>query len=180
MEVNRFKQTIRTVSGFPKPGINFRDISPLVRDPAVFREAIAAFAQIAQAGEYAVLAGIDARGFIFAGALAHELGLPLVMIRKKGKLPPETVSVDYDLEYGSATVEASVDSGVAGQRCLIVDDLLATGGTALAAVKLLRELGASSVGFAALINLSDLPGQSRLTSDGVETYALCAFTEAEA
>ncbi|MGF1451015.1 MAG: adenine phosphoribosyltransferase [Opitutales bacterium] len=179
MSADTFKQAIRTVPNFPKPGINFRDISPLVREPATFRRAVEAFAEIASDGLYRALAGVDARGFIFAGAVANELSLPLVMIRKKGKLPPDTISVDYELEYGHASVEAARDSELEGVRCLIVDDLLATGGTALAAAQLLRELGAKSVGFAALINLSDLPGETRLREAGVDVHSLCSFTEDE-
>ena len=178
-QLEALKRSIRTVVGFPRPGINFRDIDPLVRDPARFREAVEALSRYTEAGAYTTLAGIDARGFLFAGALAFELHLPLIMIRKAGKLPPETIAAEYELEYGSATVEASRDHDLTGQRCLLIDDLLATGGTALAATRLLRTLGAEQVGFATVITLRDLPGADRLRAEGVDVFSLCSFSEDE-
>ncbi len=173
------KAAIRTVVDFPKPGIRFRDVSPLLAQPEAWAVAVKALSEVARGAGVTVLVGIDARGFLMGGALAHHLGLPLVMVRKKGKLPPATVGVSYSLEYGHAEVEMASDAPVAGQNCLILDDLLATGGTALAAVALLRQLGATDVQFAALINLSDLPGTARLEAAGVTVHALCHFTEAE-
>ena len=125
------------------------------------------------------MAGIDARGFVLAGALAYELQLPLVLIRKKGKLPAETLSENYTLEYGQATIEVHDTETIREQRVLVVDDLLATGGTALAAIRLMRRLGAERVDFATIINLSELPGRQLLENTGIHTYALCNFNETE-
>ncbi|MEM9226476.1 MAG: adenine phosphoribosyltransferase, partial [Verrucomicrobiota bacterium] len=119
------------------------------------------------------------RGFILSGALAYELKLPLVLVRKKGKLPGDTITEDYELEYGQATIEAHETELIRGHKVLVIDDLLATGGTALAAVRLMRRLGADAVDFAALIDLTELPGRKHLENAGVNTYAVCGFTESE-
>ncbi len=132
---------IRTIPDFPKPGIQFRDITTLLLDPTGFAASVARLAAAAPAG-VDLVAGIEARGFIFASAMAHQLGKGLLLIRKTGKLPGVTVGVDYALEYGTDRVEMHADACVPGQKVLLVDDLIATGGTALAAVRLLREAGA--------------------------------------
>lgn len=179
MNVQELKQTIRTVRGFPKPGINFRDVTPVFEAPAVFQKSIDALCAWARDKEFGVLAGIDARGFLLAGAMAVQLNLPLVLVRKKGKLPADTLAVDYALEYGQATIEVHRTDICQDQAVLIVDDLLATGGTALATAHLLRQLGAARLGFGALINLMELPGAAKLAEQDVTAHCLCEFNESE-
>jgi adenine phosphoribosyltransferase len=170
------KPKIRAVPDWPKPGVKFRDITPLFRDPAAFHEAIEAFATDCSEMRADLLAAVDARGFILGGALAHRMGKPFALVRKKGKLPGVTVSAEYELEYGTASVEIHADSCRPGERTLIVDDLIATGGTLLAAAKLIRSLGAQVVGVAALVNLPELGGSRRLVQAGIPVHALCSFT----
>jgi adenine phosphoribosyltransferase len=179
MNAQRVKAAIRTIPGFPREGINFRDVPTLFEQPELFAYVVDAFAGWAEDGDCRALAGIDARGFVLAGALAHHLGRPLYLVRKKGKIPPETLSADYTLEYGTATLEISRHSSIAGKNVLIVDDLLATGGTAEAAGKLLRELGARRLLFGAIVNLCDLPGAERLRAGGIEPRFICEFAESE-
>jgi len=126
-----------------------------------------------------LIAAVDARGFIIGGALAYQLHQPFMLVRKKGKLPFRTVSADYELEYGSATIEIHADACKAGDRVLIVDDLIATGGTVLAATKLIRALGAEVVGVAAIVDLPELGGSRKLRSAGLNVHALCEFNETE-
>jgi adenine phosphoribosyltransferase len=177
--VNRVKQLIRTVPDFPKPGIRFRDITPLLANAAAFGEVIHTFA-----GRYLEkvdkIAAIEARGFIFGAAIAHQIGAGFVPIRKPGKLPHTSIGHDYDLEYGSNRVEIHVDGISAGERVVIVDDLLATGGTAAAAIALLERVGARIVECAFVIDLTDVGGRARLERTGHQVHALCAFTEDEA
>lgn len=173
------KSRIRTVRDWPKPGINFRDVTTLLQDPEAFRVMIEAFAQDATRLRADLIAAVDARGFIIGGALAYQMHKPFLLVRKKGKLPHRTISEDYALEYGNATVEIHADSCKPGDRVLIVDDLIATGGTLLAAVKLFRTLGGVVVGTAAIIDLPELGGSERLQGAGVPVHALCTFSESE-
>jgi adenine phosphoribosyltransferase len=173
------KARVRTVRGWPKPGVNFRDVTPLFQHPATFRQIVAAFAQDCAQRRIDVIAAVDARGFIAGGALAYELGLPFALVRKKGKLPFKTLGEDYALEYGTAAIEVHADACRPGDRVLITDDLLATGGTLLAAGKLFRALGAEVVGVSAIIDLPELGGSRKLREAGYAVHALCAFNEVE-
>ncbi len=165
---------IRTIPDFPKPGIQFRDITTLLLDPAGFAASVERLAEAAPTG-VDLIAGIEARGFIFSSAIAHQLARGLLLIRKTGKLPGATVGVDYALEYGTDRVEMHADACVPGQKVLLVDDLIATGGTALAAVRLLREAGAEVVGAAFVIDLPDLGGADLLRAEGVAVTTLVSF-----
>lgn len=151
---------IRNVPDFPVPGIQFKDISPLLADPAAFREAVRRLAEPFQGQGITRVAGIEARGFILAAGVALELGAGLVMMRKPGKLPSTTVSVTYALEYGHDAVEVHRDAIGPGDRVLLVDDLLATGGTLRAGMNLVGELGAELAGIGLLIELAELPGRA--------------------
>lgn len=156
------KKRIRRIQDFPKPGVAFRDITPLLQDKKSFRQAINNLAKLFLNEKIDKIVGIDARGFILAAALAYKLGKGLAIIRKKGKLPYKTFSQNYQLEYGKATIEIHVDAIKNGERVLIVDDVLATGGTLEAAVKLVTRSGGRLVGIALLINLKDLQGLKKL------------------
>ena len=171
------RQHIRTVPDWPAPGVQFRDITPLLQDPAVFRVLIQAFVQrYAEEGRRPdVVAGLDARGFILGAVVAYELNVGFVPIRKKGKLPFTTVAETYELEYGSATVELHTDAVQPGQRVLLIDDLIATGGTMMAGRKLLEKLGASVIEGAAIVNLPELGGAQRLLDSGLPLFTLVDF-----
>lgn len=155
---------IRDVPDFPKPGILFKDITPVVENPAAFKEVCHLLAEDAKAHGAEVIVGIESRGFIFGTPIAIELDLPFAMARKLGKLPYERISEEYALEYGTNTVEMHVDSVKPGQKAYIVDDLLATGGTAAAAGRLVERLGGEVCGFGCLIELSFLEGRRNLPS----------------
>ena len=171
------RQHIRTVPDWPAPGVQFRDITPLLQDPAVFRVLIQALVQrYAQEGRRPdVVAGLDARGFILGAVVAYELNVGFVPIRKKGKLPFTTVAETYELEYGSATVELHTDAVQPGQRVLLIDDLIATGGTMMAGRKLLEKLGAVVIEGAAIVNLPELGGAQRLLDSGLALFTLVDF-----
>ena len=173
------KSRIRTVRDWPKPGINFRDVTTLFQDAAAFRTTVDLLA--AQLAELPVdvVAAVDARGFILGGALAYKLGRPFALVRKKGKLPFRTVATDYTLEYGTATIEVHADACRPGDRVMIVDDLIATGGTLLAAAKLFRALQGEGVGGVAIIDLPELGGSRRLAEAGLTVTTLVAFDETE-
>ena len=156
------KRHIRHVPDFPKPGILFYDISTLLKHPGAWKETVAEMTEALRPLKPDLLAGIESRGFLVAAPVAVLLGCGFVMIRKKGKLPGKTIPHTYDLEYGSDTVEIQSDAIEAGQRVVIVDDLLATGGTAAAAVRLCRMVGANVVGSAFIIELTGLKGRTRL------------------
>ena len=173
------KARIRTVRDWPKPTVNFRDVTTLFGDPDAFRAIIVALATESRRLRVNRIAAVDARGFILGGAVAFESHTPFALVRKKGKLPYKTIQADYALEYGSATIEIHADACAPGERILIVDDLIATGGTLLAAAKLFRLLGGQVAGVAAVIDLPELGGTARLRADGVEVHTLCAFSEAE-
>jgi adenine phosphoribosyltransferase len=161
------KQHIRDVPDFPKAGIMFRDVQPLLAHPPAFAQVLS---QITSAweGKVDAIVGLDARGFLLAAPVAAKLGLPLVMVRKKGKLPGATISVEYDLEYGHATVEMGLGLLSPGAKVLVVDDLLATGGTALAACQLIEQQGAEVAGCAFVIELAGLAGRQRLAQYPVQ------------
>jgi adenine phosphoribosyltransferase len=173
------KSRIRTVRDWPKVGVNFRDVTTLFHDPDAFRVMIEAFSLDCLKHRIDVVAAVDARGFIVGGALAYQMHKPFALVRKKGKLPYQTVSEDYTLEYGSASVEIHADACKPGERILIVDDLIATGGTLLAAKKLFQVLHGEVVGVAAVIDLPELGGSQRLRDAGLKVHALCSFTETE-
>ena len=156
------KGLIRDIPDFPKEGILFKDITPLLADPAGLQQAIDALTAIAREQGAEAIAGIESRGFLFGVPVALALGLPFVPIRKPGKLPAETTRVEYELEYGSDALEIHTDAVSDGQKVLIVDDLLATGGTAAAAAELVKRVGAEPVGFGFVIELAFLNGRDQL------------------
>ncbi|MEQ1578468.1 MAG: adenine phosphoribosyltransferase [Hyphomicrobium sp.] len=173
--MNDLKSLIRTIPDYPKPGILFRDVTTLMGDGQGFKAAIAQMAEPYRTVPVHAVAGIEARGFILGGAIADRLGCGFIPIRKKGKLPWKTLGQEYALEYGTDTIEMHEDAIVKGQRILIVDDLIATGGTAEAAAKLITRAGGEIVGAAFIIDLPELGGVARLKSIGVESHALMAF-----
>ena len=178
LNVNDYlKSHIRTVPDWPASGVQFRDITPLLQDPRVFRVLIDAFVHRYMAPDLRpdVVAGLDARGFILGSVVAYELGLGFVPIRKKGKLPFTTVEETYELEYGSATVELHTDAVKPGQRVLLIDDLIATGGTMMAGKKLLEKLGATVIEGAAIVDLPELGGSERIKASGLELFTLVSF-----
>jgi adenine phosphoribosyltransferase len=161
--MDRLKAHIRDIPDFPKPGIVFKDITPILSDGQLFRLAVTIFAERYQRKSVEKIVAIDARGFIFGGALAHYLGIGLAVVRKKGKLPYESHEAEYELEYGQGVLEIHTDAVKPGQRVVIIDDLLATGGTAEAAAKLVEKCGGEIVELAFLVELSVLKGRDRLT-----------------
>ena len=172
MDLTKF---IRTVPDFPEPGIMFRDVTTLFAEPYAFKAMIEQFNQRFSDADVDYIGGIDARGFIIGAALAYTRDIGFVPVRKKGKLPYDTIAEDYALEYGTATLELHTDAVSAGSKVLIVDDLIATGGTAIAAVNLFRKLNANVIGCAFLVDLSDLGGADKLRSLDVSVTSLCAF-----
>lgn len=166
---------IRVVPDYPKPGILFRDITPLLADADGFREVIDRLAERYQNQQLTHVVGIEARGFIFATALAYKLGVGFVPLRKSGKLPSTTFSHTYQLEYGEDTLEIHQDALSAKDRVVIIDDLLATGGTVLAAVDLIAQAQATLLECAFLVQLDDLPGAQRLADANIPSYTLCRF-----
>lgn len=166
---------VRTIPDYPKPGILFRDLTTLLGDRDGFRATIDRLAALYASERIRKVAGIEARGFILAGALADRLNAGFVPVRKKGKLPHATIGREYALEYGTDHVEVHVDAVGRGERTLVVDDLIATGGTALAASLLLRECGAEIVSAAFVVDLQDLGGRKRLEAEGIPSQALIAF-----
>jgi adenine phosphoribosyltransferase len=166
---------IRTIPDFPVPGVQFRDVTTLFADPAAFRRSVDELSAPYHNDGIDVVVAMDARGFILGGAIAYNLGLPFVPIRKKGKLPGKTIVEAYSLEYGEAVVEMHDDAFHAGDRVLLIDDLLATGGTAVAGVKLIERLGGHIVAASFVVNLPDLGGEKRLAEMGIEVHTLCAF-----
>jgi len=167
--------SIRTIPDHPKPGIMFRDITTLLGDARAFRKAVDELVQPFAGLKIDKVAGIEARGFILGGAVAHQLSAGFIPLRKKGKLPHRTIGVEYALEYGVDSMEMHVDALAAGERVMLVDDLIATGGTALAAVELLRRGGAQIVAAAFVVDLPDLGGAQRLREAGVPVSTLVAF-----
>lgn len=168
---------MRTVADWPAPGVQFRDITPLLQDAKVFRVLIDAFVhRYMDAGMRPdVVAGLDARGFIIGSVVAYQLGVGFIPVRKKGKLPFTTVEETYELEYGSATVELHTDAVKAGDRVLLIDDLIATGGTMMAGKKLLEKLGARVTEGAAIVDLPELGGSAKLRAAGLALFTLVDF-----
>ena len=171
------KSKIRTIPDYPKKGIMFRDITTLIKDPVGFRLIVDSFTQrhIEKANQFDVIVGIESRGFIIGGALAYTLGLGFVPIRKKGKLPGEKISHEYALEYGTDTIEIHKDAIGKGTRVLLVDDLLATGGTALASATLIEKLGGTVNEMAFIVSLPEVGGHKKLTQKGYKVFALTEF-----
>lgn len=163
------KAHIRDIPDFPQPGILFRDITPLLGEPAAFRAVLDTMEREARERDAAAIVGIESRGFVFGAPLAERLGLPFVPVRKPGKLPAKTVLQAYDLEYGTDRVEMHADAVEKGERVLIVDDVIATGGTALATARLVESLGGEVVGFGFIIELTFLPGRAKLAGYQVES-----------
>jgi adenine phosphoribosyltransferase len=160
---------IREVPDFPKPGILFYDITTLLRDADSFREVINHMAEAVEGEQIDLVVGMESRGFIFAAPLADRLGAGFVPVRKLGKLPAETIEVEYDLEYGTATLEIHRDAITPGQRVLVVDDLLATGGTVLGTIELVRRLGGEIAGLSFMVELTALGGRSKLGEFTIHT-----------
>jgi adenine phosphoribosyltransferase len=169
------KSKIRTVPHYPKPGIQFRDITTLLKDPMGFRATIDELAQRYADMKIDKIAGIEARGFIFGAALAYALNKGFVPIRKKGKLPAETIGHDYALEYGTDRIEIHTDAIAKGEKVLLVDDLIATGGTAEAACVLIEKMGGKIVECCFIIDLPDIGGRARLEKHDHKVFALCEF-----
>ena len=166
---------IRSIPDYPKPGIIFRDITPLLGDARAFRRAIDELVQPYAGLKIDKIAGMEARGFILGGAVAHQLSAGFVPIRKKGKLPHETVRIAYSLEYGVDEMEIHMDAVKPGEKVILVDDLIATGGTAVGAVQLLRQIGADVVSACFVIDLPELGGRKKLEALGVEVRTLVEF-----
>jgi adenine phosphoribosyltransferase len=178
LHVNAYlRQHMRTVPDWPAPGVQFRDITPLLQNPRVFRVLIDAFVHryMDPAVRPDVVAGLDARGFILGAVVAYELNVGFIPIRKKGKLPFTTVEETYELEYGSATVELHTDAVHPGDRVLLIDDLIATGGTMMAGKRLLEKLGATVTEGAAIVDLPELGGSQRLRDSGLQVFTLVDF-----
>jgi len=173
VKADRIKAAIRDVPDFPKPGIMFKDITPILRDPELLRDAIDIYVDQIRGKDVTKLAAVDARGFLFAGAIGERLNLGVVPIRKKGKLPYKTFEETYDLEYGTATLAVHQDAFEKGDRVALIDDLLATGGTALAAAKLIEQGGGAVATIIFLIELTFLNGREKL--DGYDLFAPIAF-----
>ncbi len=169
------KSRIRTVPHYPKQGVMFRDITTLLKDPVGLRVTIHELVNRYTGMKIDKVAGIESRGFIVGAPLAHMLGAGFVPVRKKGKLPAETIGHDYDLEYGTDRVEIHTDAIAPGERVLLVDDLIATGGTAEAAASLVKKIGGEIVECAFVIDLPDIGGRQRLEKHGYKVFALCEF-----
>ena len=170
-----FKDAIRTIPDYPKPGIMFRDITTLLADARAFRRAVDELVNPWAGNKIDKVAGMEARGFILGGAVAHQLSAGFVPIRKKGKLPHTTVRIAYSLEYGIDEMEMHVDAVAPGERVILVDDLIATGGTAEGAVKLLRQIGANVMAACFVIDLPELGGAAKLRAMDVPVRTLMAF-----
>ena len=172
---SQIKDYVRAIPDFPVPGIMFRDVTTLFKDPRGLRMAVDQLLLPWQGTQIDKVAGLEARGFVIGGAVAHQISAGFVLVRKQGKLPSTTLAESYELEYGSEVMEIHDDSVLPGERVLLVDDLLATGGTAVAGIRLLERLGADIAGCAFVINLPDLGGQRRLADLGMRVHCLCEF-----
>ena len=169
------KKHIRSIPDYPKKGILFRDITTLIKDAKAFKYTNDKIIEISKKIKFDKVAAIESRGFVFASTVSYQLNKPFILLRKKNKLPAETYSVDFELEYGKATIEVHKDSIQQGEKVLIIDDLIATGGTAEAAAKLVELSGGSVAGFIFVINLFDLPGNKLLKNKGYFTESLMEF-----
>ena len=172
--IEKLEKTIQNIPDFPIEGIQFKDITPIFLDPKLYEEVIADLADFSR-GKVDVICGIESRGYLFGIAIAVALEVPFVLIRKKGKLPPPFVSEKYALEYGTAEIEMKTDQLKPGQRVLIHDDLLATGGTTEAAAKLVEKQGAKATQFSFLIGLKDLNGEKKLEQFNAEVYSILNY-----
>jgi adenine phosphoribosyltransferase len=172
---NDLKAAIRTIPDYPKPGIMYRDITTLLGEPRAFRRTVDELVQPWAGSKVDKVAGIEARGFILGGAVAHQVSAGFIPIRKKGKLPFKSVSVGYTLEYGTAEIEMHEDAVLKDERVILVDDLIATGGTAEAACKLLKQMGANVVAACFIVDLPELGGAERIRKLGVPVRTLVAF-----
>ena len=166
---------IRDIPDFPKPGIMFKDITPLLSDPNAFQSSINSLQELVKSVKIDAIAAAEARGFLFAAPLALLLKKPLILLRKPGKLPYKTHSLRYDLEYGSAELHMHTDAVKPGQRVLLIDDLIATGGTMMAGMKLLEKLGAEVIEGAAIVDLPELGGSEKLRAAGLPLFTLVNF-----
>src|SRR6201995_1328531 len=171
----KFEDAIRTIPDYPKKGIMFRDITTLLGNARAFRAAVDALVQPYAGEKIDKIAGIEARGFILGGAVAHQLSVGFIPVRKKGKLPHAVIGEDYDLEYGTDRIEIHIDALEKGERVLLVDDLIATGGTAFAGIRLLERAGAQVIGCSFVIDLPDLGGADKLRAIGKPVSTLVAF-----
>ena len=169
------KKHIRSIQDYPKKGILFRDITTLIKNPSAFKFTNDRIIELAKKIEFDKVAAIESRGFVFASTVSYILDKPFILLRKKNKLPAETYSVDFTLEYGDATIEVHKDSIAKGEKILVIDDLIATGGTAEAAAKLIKISGGVVAGFIFVINLFDLPGNELLKKKGFKTECLIEF-----
>tara|TARA_B100001559_G_C16374943_1_gene563772 strand:- start:411 stop:938 length:528 start_codon:yes stop_codon:yes gene_type:complete len=169
------KKHIRSIADYPKKGILFRDITTLIKDPEAFKFTNDKIIEIAKKMNFDKVAAIESRGFVFASTVSYSLNKPFILLRKKNKLPAETHSVDFKLEYGEATIEVHKDSISKSEKILVIDDLIATGGTAEAAAKLIEISGGVVAGFIFVINLFDLPGNKLLIDKGYKTESLIEF-----
>ncbi|HLO94076.1 MAG TPA: adenine phosphoribosyltransferase [Burkholderiaceae bacterium] len=174
-DLDFIRQQIRTVPDWPSPGVQFRDITPLLSSPKAFRVLIDQFVHRYFDARPTAIAGLDARGFIIGSVLAYELNIGFVPIRKKGKLPFTTVQESYELEYGSATVEIHTDAVGPQDRVVLIDDLIATGGTMMAGLRLLQRLGAQVIEGAAIVDLPELGGSDRIRAAGLPLHTLVSF-----
>ena len=169
------KKYIRSIPDYPKKGILFRDITTLIKDAAAFKYTNDKIVELAKNIKFDKVAAIESRGFVFASTVSYKLEKPFILLRKKNKLPAETHSIDFELEYGKATIEVHKDSIEKGEKILIIDDLIATGGTAEAAAKLIEISGGEVAGFIFVINLFDLPGKNLLKKKNYKTLSLVEF-----
>ena len=173
--MNKIKNAIRTIPNFPIDGIMFRDVTTLYSNSEAMNEVIKLTCNYWKNEGLTSIAGIEARGFITGSIIANQLSLPFVPIRKKGKLPHDTLSQEYELEYGKATIEIHSDALNSNDKVLIVDDLIATGGTALASIELVKKLGANVNGCTFIIDLPELKGKEKIEEIGIEVQTLCSF-----
>jgi len=171
----KLKSIIRDIPDFPKPGITFKDITPLFQNPALSKEIIHYLSEKYEGSGVSAVLGVESRGFFFGFALAQELGLPFIPVRKPGKLPYETISHDYELEYGTSSIEIHVDTIKPGDNVLIHDDLLATGGTALAAAELVKKLKGKVSAFSFLVELGFLNGRERINGHSGEVHSIAIY-----
>ncbi|MDA9078325.1 adenine phosphoribosyltransferase [Pelagibacteraceae bacterium] len=169
------KKYIRSIPNYPKKGILFRDITTLIKDAKAFKYTNDRIIEIAKKIDFDKVAAIESRGFVFASAVSYQLEKPFILLRKKNKLPAQVYSIDFELEYGTATIEVHKDSIEKNEKILVIDDLIATGGTAEAAAKLIKISGGEIAGFIFVINLFDLPGNNLLKSKGFKTESLIEF-----
>jgi adenine phosphoribosyltransferase len=174
-KISLIKASIKSIPDYPKPGILFRDVTSLREDAAAYKATIELMVEKYKDQGFTKIVGTEARGFLFGAPLALELGLGFVPVRKPGKLPRETVAQSYELEYGMDTLEIHTDAIVEGDKVLMVDDLLATGGTIEATTKLIRQLGGEVAHAAFVINLPEIGGDKRLEALGIDVYCLCEF-----